>query len=776
MKPSFHQNVTFVLFFFLLFMFVTVGQVSAATRILEVNETDFVKLIPKAVDPDFDEIVYTFSSPLDSKGEWQTTYDDEGSYNITVTASDGKETVSSQILLIVHHKNQAPMISQSKVILKETQTVDLKLLVEDPDSDALEYQFNPPFNKDGLYNTNYNDSGIWIVHFNVSDGEFMVGGRIELQIENTNQPPLIKNSFNNNTEFDIKEGDFLNFFVDLSDEDPDKLTILWTIDNKSISDKINGTYLFGFDESGDHTLLFTANDGLIETSRTWLVHVQNTNRAPKVTYSEILADEGDNIILELPLVDEDNESVSYTFSEPFTSIGQWQTTYDDAGKHNVTVTATDQILATTVTIPIVITDVDRAPLLVLPRELQVREGSILSWTIETQDPDGDNITLNITGLPPSAVLDLQTRTLNWTPSYDELRRRGGFISNVLNTLRLEQFFISSKTIIFYVESCGKRWCSKGSVPIKVYNVNRAPILNSTLPINLTETQTLYFEASAVDPDGDIIHYYYTDPLTDNKWTPSITDQGPHTIYVTATDGQYQDTKPVEVNVQKFNQPPALILPGDDFTILEGQQIQFPVSGFDADGDNLTLRIFDLPPGASFRDGLFSWTPGHDVIVNKTDTIRNNFVAMSNITIRRFSSEKKVYFMRFGASDAEIEAIHPVKITVKNDNLAPAIVSATQSTTVAKLGEPVRFEIDAQDLDVNDQLLYSWVTSWSEPRVHNTVKLERIFKSPGHKRVSVYVSDGRDEVEHTFDVQVNNELYNPPVPPVPTYKVFVIEHQ
>ena len=41
--------------------------VSAATRILHVNETDFVKLIPKAIDPDNDRITYTYTPPLDEK-------------------------------------------------------------------------------------------------------------------------------------------------------------------------------------------------------------------------------------------------------------------------------------------------------------------------------------------------------------------------------------------------------------------------------------------------------------------------------------------------------------------------------------------------------------------------------------------------------------------------------------------------------------------------------------------------------------------------------------
>ena len=133
-------------------------------------------------------------------------------------------------------------------------------------------------------------------------------------------------------------------------------------------------------------------------------------------------------------------------------------------------------------------------------------------------------------------------------------------------------------------------------------------------------------------------------------------------------------------------------------------------------------------------------------------------------------------MRFGASDGEIEAIHPVKITVKNVNQAPEITTTKQNTVIATLGEPVRFELDAIDQDINDKLQYSWITSWREPRVHNTNKLERIFQSPGSKSVTVKITDGRDTIVYTWDVTVINKLYNPPIPPTPTYKVFVIEHR
>src|SRR3989344_4458256 len=43
----------------------------------------------------------SYSGPLNSKGEWQTKPGDKGDYGVTVTVSDGKETVSKVVKIIV---------------------------------------------------------------------------------------------------------------------------------------------------------------------------------------------------------------------------------------------------------------------------------------------------------------------------------------------------------------------------------------------------------------------------------------------------------------------------------------------------------------------------------------------------------------------------------------------------------------------------------------------------------------------------------------------------
>ena len=54
-----------------------------------------------ADDQDGDNLFITYSGPLDSNGEWQTEAGDKGTYSVTVTVSDGKETVNENVKIVV---------------------------------------------------------------------------------------------------------------------------------------------------------------------------------------------------------------------------------------------------------------------------------------------------------------------------------------------------------------------------------------------------------------------------------------------------------------------------------------------------------------------------------------------------------------------------------------------------------------------------------------------------------------------------------------------------
>src|SRR3989338_5779298 len=152
----------------------------AASKTFHVQETEFVRVRPQAVDVDQDKIAYTFSPPLDEQGEWQTDYGDAGEYPITITATDGITETREEILLIVEDKNQPPALLEDKIMVKETQAIDLKSLVADPDKDVLVFAFQPPFDRNGRGQTGHEDAGRYVASFTASDGEFEQPLRVEI--------------------------------------------------------------------------------------------------------------------------------------------------------------------------------------------------------------------------------------------------------------------------------------------------------------------------------------------------------------------------------------------------------------------------------------------------------------------------------------------------------------------------------------------------------------------------------------------------------------------
>jgi len=77
---------------------------------LIVNEGDTVEIKPEVTDLDNDKITLTISDPVGNDGVWKTSFTDHGTYTITVTANDGKDTVTKTITLEVKDVNMPPEI------------------------------------------------------------------------------------------------------------------------------------------------------------------------------------------------------------------------------------------------------------------------------------------------------------------------------------------------------------------------------------------------------------------------------------------------------------------------------------------------------------------------------------------------------------------------------------------------------------------------------------------------------------------------------------------
>lgn len=64
-------------------------------------------------------------------------------------------------------------------------------------------------------------------------------------------------------------------------------------------------------------------------------------------------------------------------------------------------------------------DINEPPVLDHIGDKQVTEGDLLTFTVTASDPDDDELTLTITGLPEHATFDEETGVFSWTPDYDQ---------------------------------------------------------------------------------------------------------------------------------------------------------------------------------------------------------------------------------------------------------------------------------------------------------------------------------------------------------------------
>jgi len=158
---------------------------------ITVKEGELVTLKPKSEDPDADTIQYTFSEPLSKDGKWQTKDGDAGSYEITVTASDGELTDTQKVLLIVESVNEPPVLRPiADITVNEGETISFKPVATDPDGDKVTITYSGWINT-AAYTTNYKDAGAHIVTVTASDGKESVSQDVTVTVKNVNRAPKI---------------------------------------------------------------------------------------------------------------------------------------------------------------------------------------------------------------------------------------------------------------------------------------------------------------------------------------------------------------------------------------------------------------------------------------------------------------------------------------------------------------------------------------------------------------------------------------------------------
>jgi len=157
---------------------------------IKVTEGDLVAFPNlKANDPDGDKVTYTFSAPLDAKGEWQTKAGDAGEKTITITASDGRTKVKQDVKILIEALNKAPVLQNiDDIMIDEGKTLKLEPKATDPEGKPVTITYSGFMTSDTKA-LDYTSSGEYIVRVTASDGEKQVYQDVKITVKDVNRAP-----------------------------------------------------------------------------------------------------------------------------------------------------------------------------------------------------------------------------------------------------------------------------------------------------------------------------------------------------------------------------------------------------------------------------------------------------------------------------------------------------------------------------------------------------------------------------------------------------------
>ncbi len=157
---------------------------------ITVMETNFVSVSPKVSDPDGDDVVVSFSKPLDENGEWQTEDGDAGTYEVTVTASDGQAVSKQKFTITVTQINTAPVLKPiDDITVEEGDLIRIPVNAYDPEGDKITVTFSG-FMDSQEYRTTYDDAGVYQETVTVSDGVLSTSQTFTITVLDKNRPPV----------------------------------------------------------------------------------------------------------------------------------------------------------------------------------------------------------------------------------------------------------------------------------------------------------------------------------------------------------------------------------------------------------------------------------------------------------------------------------------------------------------------------------------------------------------------------------------------------------
>ncbi|MBI4335901.1 MAG: putative Ig domain-containing protein [Candidatus Omnitrophica bacterium] len=580
-----------------------------------------------ASDPNGDPLTYSASGvalgmgasfdPLARKFTWTPLEGQVGNYQIHFEVSDGTLTDSEDITVYVTSQN-APVFDPldihrfDRTFIKRVRVgkeMRFAVTARDPNNDPIIYgALNMPagavFDADThtfTWSPQPGQEGTYRVTFTASDSVFTTSIEI-LVIAHPSDGPVLSPV----GEKYIRPGQTLSF--ELRAEDPDTLVnqLTFSVSNNPPGSSLAGPRFTWTPAPGQvgtwRDIIFTVSDGTSsDSSNAWIFVL--ANGAPAIErIGEKRVVEGRTLEFTVNATDPDGDPLTYLAPanaprgsrfDPLTRTFTWTPVVGERGVYNDIIFSVTDGINTTSDNTWIFVDANDGPVVEPLFEQHVKATNTLSFDVSAYDPNGDFLTYKALNLPAGATFE--DRTFRWTPTLEQVGIYNDIIFEVSDGVNV----VSVRTWIF-VDEPG------------------APVMERVGERYVTAGETLTFTVSATDPDSNALSYSASnlptgatfDPSTRRfNWTPDISQVGTYpNVLFHVTDGVYTTTEICWIFV-KGQGAPVIDVPGEQ-RVRAGSALQFTINASDPNtpAAGLAYSASNLPPGATFADQVFRWTP------------------------------------------------------------------------------------------------------------------------------------------------------------------------
>lgn len=263
----------------------------------------------------------------------------------------------------------------------------------------------------------------------------------------------------------------------------------------------------------------------------------------------------------------------------------------------------------------------------------VAEGAGYHFAPQASDADGDNLTFSIVNPPSWADFNNSTGVLSGTPGYDS----AGTTSNILISV-----------------SDGSAVAALSAFSINVSNTNRAPSIDGSPATNSDEGSAYSFTPGSYDPDGDDLTFSISNQPNWASFnpndgslsgTPDSESAGSYpNIVISVSDGSERvslDGFTITINdVPEPNNAPVISGTAES-SVIAGNEYRFAPNASDADNDDLSFSVSNLPSWADFDSttGVFSGLPSSEdvgvynsIVITVTDGTATASLSPLSITV------------------------------------------------------------------------------------------------------------------------------------------------